>query len=592
MYGLDQDHEMDNNWMSFLSEFVQPLTNADEDDEKSDPEYVAAEKVPLDKEELRPVRVSKKELNELIAELLEDSNLNFDFEPGTSSTSSKRSSTDGSRDKPKRQRVASPSHSKPQSPRISSRMYSQQELLTTPTRFGDAAVSFLHNQLLTPQRPDPPASFFTASATQMSSLTPEPSSFPQITGVYGSALSSTIASPQPPPILVMNAQNQLEIRSSANLINQAFMSNGVVQLPQFQSVIIQVPTIDLLQNRLKLPAMISQPHDAISDPPSPAPLAESVNLTDDKKKKIFRRLKLVDFEHLATEEPPEDKFTDENVPGFTYEQRQIYEQQMRMHAQLLSQHFLQLYASPKWWDKAEPVKKNLVELDEAVNANVSPHTSRHIKNCLEMCNEWETSLQENSERNKKYAEFLYEEHELDERALSTRQKFKGRFSNRLMEHMLSSKAILYPKLLPTVPFRVVTFHKIEPPNSEISLFATGLERFYLEQYKKLNDLNPYKIRQPGLGTLARCIAREYKSFRNQKSLVKLIEAYKVHKQMNPIKYYFIHKKAPSVKHEIEDVDLDNVVAPKELRRGLLPRKWDAYMFSQERVSIVSRLFII
>lgn len=588
MYDFDQEHEIDNEWKDFLNEFMMPLTNAEDDDEKSDPEYVAAEKVPLDKEELRPVRVSKKELNQLIAELLEDSSLNFDSEP---STSYKRSNAEGQVNKLKRHRVTSPLHPKPQSPKISSRMYSPQELLATPTRYGAApstsAASTTKEEQLGVSSPSSP--FFLSQLTPQRSsqlsanYTPSPMhgssdglNTPQITGVYGSS--------QPPPILMINAQNQLEIRSSSNLISQAFLSNGIVQLPQYQSIVVQVPTIDLLQNQLNLSATIGQPQETISAPLSPASPKESSNLTDDAKKQIYRKPKLNAFEHLATEEPPEDKFPDKTMKGFTFEQKQIYEQQMRKHAQLLSQNFLQVYASPQWWEKADPIKKNLKELSDVVNSAISPHTSQHIENCLGMCNEWESSLQENSDRNRKYAEFLYEECELDERALKMKQPFKGRFSNRLMEHMLSSKAIVYPNLLPAIPFRAVTFHKIEPPNSEISLLATGLERFYYEQYEKLNKFNPYRIREPRLATLAKCIVREYHSFRNDNSLIKLLEGYKVNRKINPIKYFFIHKKAPSVKHLIEDINWDKLVSPKQLRRGLLPKKWDNYMFSYDRVS--------
>lgn len=45
---------------------MQPLTNIEEDDEKADLEYDVAEPVPIDKQELRPMRVSERERNQLI----------------------------------------------------------------------------------------------------------------------------------------------------------------------------------------------------------------------------------------------------------------------------------------------------------------------------------------------------------------------------------------------------------------------------------------------------------------------------------------------------------------------------------------------
>lgn len=596
MYDFEQDHEIDNEWKEFLNEFMMPLTNAEDDDEKSDPEYVAAEAAPIDKEELRPVRVSKKELNQLISELLEDScnALTFDPEP---STSSKRSSTDGQMSKNKRQRHSSPPRNKSQSPRGGSRLLTEEELLSTPPPIVKSLEEppkqdeiFPVSYFQTPQRmgfATPTLGLSPAAYTFPSQgVTPPPAvipeniipMFPQITGVYGS-LPVEAVPPTAPAILVMNAQNQLEICSSSNLFTTAFNVNGVVQLPQFQSVVIQVPTIDLLQNSLNLSAITK-----VSEPVIVAQ-KEIKNLTDDKKKKLVNKLeRYKEFEYLLNESPVGKEF-DASLQGFTYEQKEIYDQQMRMHAQLLSQHYLQVYASPQWWEKAAAVKKDLMELKSVVKPETSLLTLKHIDRCLEMCESWEKELEENNERNKNYAEFLYMELEYDEQARNRKNYFVGRFHNRLMEHALSSKAIMYPKLLPERPFRGAS--KNEPShatNGELKLIAFGLERFYKEIFDKLNRLSPRQVREPTLTKIVASIIREYKSFRNENDLAKLIDRYKSITHMNPVKYYFLHKKAPTVKHVIENVKLENPVPPKKLMRGLLPKVWDTYMFSVKRVS--------
>lgn len=621
MYDFDQDHEVDNDWMGFLSEFLMPLNTAEEDDEKSDPEYVAAESVTVDREELRPVRVSKKELNQLISELLEDTSLNFDSEPSTSYKSQQN--------KNKRQRTSSPPRSKPQSPKISSKLYVQQELNTPPILHEQSIVitpehststnkklekprtsldtidkDIYQQQMLTPQRmgfstptvmqspviySSPPSVFFPPElmTTPEAPVTPSKLSstveakIPQITGVYGSAVPDSCGPPQAPQILIVNAQNQLEIQSSANLMSQAFCKNGVMQLPQFQSIVIQVPTIDLLGNRLNLSSIVTPSVETLRETNETSTKQEDTM----KSRKHCKREKLSEFEYLEAEPPPTEVTFESQLSGFTPEQRNIYEQQMRIHAQLLSQHYIQVYSNPKWWERSKSVKENLAELKTAVNPMISPHTAAHVDECLKLCDDWENQLEENNDRNKKYAEYLYQEHDLDVIAFEDRLSFKGRFHPRLMEHMLSSKAIIYTKLLPTIPFRAVSINKIEPTNSELRLLAFGLERFYREQYEKLNSLNPYRLREPTIGGLSRDIIREYKSFRTSNCLIKIIEGYKNHAKMNPIKYFFIHKKAPPYKLEMEDIDLDFIVPPKNLRRGLLPKTWDAYMFSHERVSL-------
>lgn len=676
MYDFDQDHEIDNEWKEFLNEFMMPLTNAEEEDDKNDdPEYVAAEPAPVDKEELRPVRVSKKELNQLISELLEDSsNLNFESDL---STSYKRHPNENQAAKSKRQRIASPVNLKYQPTRISSKMYSQADLLNTPPPrvanshlvsepstpcckpkekgndltspgFLDQAYvnPFFHQQLQTPQRlgfttptffqspavypspgiynspavyqgssqimtpvqipttpflpstPVPPAIQAPTVEFENSKVSQNPESepaqttsnfqrLPQITGVYGSVPANLSQSSQPPTILVVNGQNQLEILSSANLMTQAFCSNGIVQLPQYQSVVIQVPTIDLLQNRINLGSFGLQQtvtHEGAESSATDGTL-NAQNLTDDSKNQLTNcREKLNVFDYLENLAPPDEQTFDPEAKGFTYEQRAIYEQQMRMHAQLLSQHFLQIFGNPQWWEKSEPIKNDLMELKKAVDHEFSPHTAKHIENCITMCQSWEHELEEDSERNKKYAEFLYNEQEFDMKAFEEKRRFKGRFHPRLIEHILGSKAILYPSLLPTVSFRSVSFSKVEPPTSELMLMSIGLERCHKELYDELNSLNPYRIREPKVGSIVRAVVREYTSFRNFKNASKLVENYKNHKKMNPIKYFFINKKAPPVHHKIEEVDLNNIKPPKRLPRGALNKPWDSYMFSFERVS--------
>lgn len=609
MYDMDQEHEIDNEWKEFLNEFMLPLTNVEEDDEKSDPEYVASEAVPVDKEELRPVRVSKKELNQLISELLEDSCNSFTFDPEPS-TSSKRSSTDGQQNRNKRPRINSPMIGVNQLPKNQTKP--DTDTLNTPTRLdmmGHASTPqretpdipseiidatlinpYYQQQLMTPQRPG----FLTPNIMQSPVVVPSPFPTPtlvqdigspaqnlQITGVYGSN-NCSIAPAHPPPILIVNSQNQLEVHSQYNLINQAFNNNGTVQLPQFQSVVVQVPTIDLLQNNFRVSVGNQALDQTASEELHPDLVPQ--NLTDCKKKKLTsRKDKLRKFEYLEHEEPPDENLLDKDSKGLTFEQKKIYEQQMRQHAQLLSQNYLQIYANPKWWDKAEPIKNNLIELKKVVKTETSPIVAEHIAECLKMCNFWEAELEENNERNKSYADYLYQEHDLDERAFEKQLPFKPRFHPRFMEHVLNSKAIVYPRLLPETPFRAVTFHKVEPPPSELKLFAIGLERFQREKFERLNSFHPYKIRHPKLSSVVKCIAREYCSFRPMKSILKIIENYSKHPKMNPIKYYHIHKKAPAINHETEEAPV-KFVAPKHLMRGLLPRAWDMYKFSYERVS--------
>lgn len=245
-----------------------------------------------------------------------------------------------------------------------------------------------------------------------------------------------------------------------------------------------------------------------------------------------------------------------------------------MHAQLLAINFLQSFAHPFWWQLADKNKENLIQLSEV-------YDSSHIKNCLELCNSWEDDLSENNDRNKKYIEFLHEEMELDQNAYTGKKPFKGRFHNRLMERVLQSKAILYPSLLPHTSYRSVKFTKVDPPAAELSLIALGYEHAFDRLYKELNGLNPRKLRDPKVASIASTIIRQLGSFRTENAVIKMIDKYKSHAMMNPIKYYFKHKRAPAVTHNL--IDISKAKAPMYLRRGLLPKIWENYKFSYERV---------
>lgn len=79
MYDMDCD---DDDWRDFLKKFTRPLDEVTKEDDDHDPEYNAEEVEEVDVEELRMdrgVKVTKKELNDLIAELFEFTD-NFEME--------------------------------------------------------------------------------------------------------------------------------------------------------------------------------------------------------------------------------------------------------------------------------------------------------------------------------------------------------------------------------------------------------------------------------------------------------------------------------------------------------------------------------
>ena len=541
MYEFDDC--IDNDWKVFLNEFMMPLTNAEEDDD-GDPEYIATDPLPADKEELRPVRVSKKELNQLISELLEDqSTLNCDNQmidfssmgPPSSSKKTSEASDWTPNNKYKRFRSNPSPQNSEKSPKLNAKIFIQAELNTPPRLAGLSPVdtdmpgtsaSFLQKQnnklyaptqLHTPMKimtitPDPSPILQLQTPQRIGFGTPTiqspifvpmtpPSNVPTITtstpcmpadsthviNTFGSVTSSpnfntSLLSQSPiqnsPTVLIMNSQNQLEMcrlpdmsaspsfNSSFNIMNQLYYQNGVLQLPQFQSIVIQVPTLDLLQNKLDLSSLINNTihtttnsETITSEPEEDSSSREDKNLTDDKKNKqiSIRDSKWKEFELLNTLPPPKELVYESNAVGFTAQQFQMYEKQIRIHCQLLSQNFMQYYANPIHWQEADAVKLKLNSLKKVVRLEVSPFNAKHVNDCIELCEGWERELTPNNEQNKSYMQFLYDEIEYED---LKKYVFRGRFHNRLMEYVISSKVIIYPQLLPAVPFRTKQFLKL------------------------------------------------------------------------------------------------------------------------------------
>ncbi|KFB38132.1 AGAP004472-PA-like protein [Anopheles sinensis] len=101
-----------------------------------------------------------------------------------------------------------------------------------------------------------------------------------------------------------------------------------------------------------------------------------------------------------------------------------------MHVQLTTQHFLQTYAHPMFWQSAKTFKDMLVELDTK-------------------------ELASESESNKLYIKYLDESIAHAEKLKLARSKFhQADFHWRIKEKIVTSKAFLYPALIPYKTFRL------------------------------------------------------------------------------------------------------------------------------------------
>lgn len=217
---------------------------------------------------MREVRVSKKELNELISELLEmdgmvdesiiqehvdETHCNYVNSPITSKESSSKS---------KRHKTMSTT---PVSPISTSKIQNgQSPIVESPMQ------TFNPNSMSTP----------TTSKPSM----------------------NIVETPPTTTVFIPNAHNQMELiqlpPQNLNILNSAYYNNGFLQLPQFQPIILQVPTLDLIQNRLNLSGNYANVMQTS--------IQSSINLTDDCKHIMsYKESKLKKFQYLNQEAPPQ-----------------------------------------------------------------------------------------------------------------------------------------------------------------------------------------------------------------------------------------------------------------------------------------------
>ncbi|XP_055904929.1 uncharacterized protein LOC129940575 [Eupeodes corollae] len=534
MYGNDQE------WMEFLNTFSKPLNNnfvGDDDDPVNDPEYVAAEKVPFDAEELRDVNISKKELTELVAELFEGLlNEGVCMESIELETPKKFIENN---------RTAS---SKENSPDNSMNIANHQlDLVNTTQTETMADTSFSHhaNFVQSQEFTFQPGIMSTPQAEPHRPRTMNDALFIKTTDNLAPCPEYT-TTPQVLPSSHVNDSFQLSYTDPASSSNRVVLTQNIV------------PTTDL-------------------------PKTESVPAWGRDKyipaQRLIRSEYVHKFEKLKHVNVQETNLCDEPI-GFTNQQYQILQQQLRLHVQFCTQNFFQTYSHPDLWKHAAPQKQMLLELDEKAKDN-SAFAVWNLKPALELVEEWEKELEVDSEENSRMMKFIYKEMR---RASGTNYQI-SRFSPRIMKKLLSSPAIMYPDYMPKIPFAAqkISFQPFAP--AESILIAMGLERFYNDALKK----NCTTRRETPMYIVCERIARTLTCGKKPRRLQDHINYLRKADTYNPIKYYFEHQKAPPVEHNLQWIDYSNILPPIQ-RIAELPLIWQDFLHVLNAGGIINNTY--
>ncbi|KAI9576781.1 hypothetical protein GQX74_010763 [Glossina fuscipes] len=267
--------------------------------------------------------------------------------------------------------------------------------------------------------------------------------------------------------------------------------------------------------------------------------------------------------------------------GFTQQQYQLMQQQMRIHVQMLTQSFLQTYSHPEYWKMAKTPQILLKELEEKSIDN-NNYKAWNLDSALDLVEKWQEEVNDNNnEENREMMLFMHKEIEATNK--NTRQI--PRFPPRVMDTIVNSKVFMYPQYLPRIPFtpRQRTYEAFAPTESQ--LIAMGLEK-HMKRIKETNEKVYHKTTPLRLACKRLC--RDMVWGKNYRRVWEHIMNLKKANFYNPIKYYFDHDCAPAIELMPIIGFEDNKVLPPKQRLQELPLVWKTYVQNKATSSISTK----
>ncbi|XP_034476357.1 uncharacterized protein LOC117783197 [Drosophila innubila] len=536
---------IDVDWMQFLNDFSKPLNTSflgDDDDPINDPEYVAAEMVPVDAEELRDVNIPKKELTDLVSELFADL-----LQAGVSLDSIELETPQ----KFLTNQECMPAVQLPSCP-------DPIEQVTRQINFdGQSAIA---TQVTTTDAADTSI----ATHTGIDSFHPHVMSTP-------STLSNVVAVP-----IADTSLNSTHMDPSCTMIS--IPSQAIGQQPP-ELIAVPMPGQPNCYQLAKVMATppagtaylsTQEDHEASMEVSSSAePYDVNFSCKYLSIRKHIHSEYEQQFESLRNLKPlPLLPAT--NAVGFTQEQHDLLQQQLRIHTQMLTQTFVQTYSHPLLYSMAKKPKEMLHELYQRSVKDAS-FNCWNLNGAIELIAKWEHDLssEEFQEENKTMMKFINKETELTDG--NTRQV--PRLPPRIMDLMLDSPVFMYPQYLPRIAFqpRTVQFTTYAP--SEYQLIAMGLEK-YLDAIRSAKK--PLRKTADPVRIACKRMAKDLihgKEYR--RIFFKVNELCKM-QQYNPVKYYFDHQRAPPVNQILLGFEGGVVPTPRQ-QYHLLANAWKYYI---------------
>ncbi|XP_076630672.1 gon-4 like protein muscle wasted isoform X2 [Colletes latitarsis] len=270
-------------------------------------------------------------------------------------------------------------------------------------------------------------------------------------------------------------------------------------------------------------------------------------------------------------------------------QRQLLAVQLRQHVQLMAQHCAMSYMYPNLHFQSKSCKQNLNTLKYLSNGPNSAFNAANLSDALKLISDWEAKFLDNTFC-ENFKKTIADEDAVKKIYITNKWKYTSKFHPELKKLFIESKALMYPQLLPEIPFRSELNKFMRSPylKSEESLIALGLEQFLPFVTSKPRK---FKTHRTLLMDAVQLIVQYLMPCREPQGLFYHIQKRKTANDRNPIKYYFENGCPPRTIHYITSEC--SLKAPKDQPINFLPLVWQSYLHNTEqKIDLLKRKYIL
>ncbi|XP_018407103.1 PREDICTED: uncharacterized protein LOC108783115 [Cyphomyrmex costatus] len=271
------------------------------------------------------------------------------------------------------------------------------------------------------------------------------------------------------------------------------------------------------------------------------------------------------------------------LPKFKEYERILLTIQFQQHVQLMAQHFVMTYMHPEYHSLAKVCKQNLNSLRYLNNGPKSAFNVKNLEAALKLVSTWENKFNDT----KFYSNFKKNITNETGKTKMYRLRHIEQFLPELEKLFVESKALMYPHLLPSIPFRNgVKYIKPAYSKAEETLIALGVEQFLPFVASKSKKFHTKKMQ---LFDAVQLIINYLLPCRDAQGLLHHIYKRRASKDENPIKHYFEKGCTSKIIHYITfEIPMK---APKDQLIELLPLKWQAYLQKEHKNDLTKSKYI-